>query len=164
MLTTTPVACARFVCGLPVLAPESTSGSKKIVGVADVSRKPLPYHPLDFAETAAMRNSTIYGDIKSLSPTRRKRSKSGPVRPLARRHRRRYSDGLILPPRRRPSATLLEGLKSVVYTCPDYTELELLSPLGLSRTWGNSRTSHRLGAVRAARRAAYARRAAPGGR
>ena len=68
MLTTTPVACARFVCWLPVLAPESTSESKKIVGDADVSRKPLRYHPIDFAETAAMRNSTIYGDINIVVP------------------------------------------------------------------------------------------------
>ena len=88
----------------------------------------LRYHPFGFAEGAAMRNFTIEGDIGIFVPDPEEAQKTGADSDhwlagivgdvvMAEFFRRdgtqRYPDG---------------GLSAEVYTCPDYTELELLSP------------------------------------
>ena len=88
----------------------------------------LRYHPFGFAESAAMGNFTIEGDIGIFVPDPEEAQKTGADSDrwlagivgdvvMAEFFRRdgtqSYPDG---------------GLSAEVYTCPDYTELELLSP------------------------------------
>ena len=88
----------------------------------------LRYFPFGFAEGAAMRNFTIKGDIGIFVPDLEESQKTGADSDrwlagivgdvvMAEFFRRdgtqRYPDN---------------GLSAEVYTCPDYTELELLSP------------------------------------
>ena len=88
----------------------------------------LRYHPFDFAAAAAMRNFTIKGDIGIFVPDPVEAQKTGAdsdrwlagivddvalVEFFRRDATQRFPDG---------------GLSAEVYTCPDYTELELLSP------------------------------------
>jgi len=88
----------------------------------------LRFHPFGFQESTALGNFTIQGDIGIFVPDPEKNQKTGADsdRWLAgivgsvviaeffkRDGTQRYPD---------------EGLSAEVYTCPDYTELELLSP------------------------------------
>ena len=88
----------------------------------------MRYFPFGFAESAAMRNFTIKGDIGIFVPDPVDAQKTGAdsdrwlagivgdvamVEFFRRDATRRYPDG---------------GLSAEVYTCADYTELELLSP------------------------------------
>ncbi|MGY8824223.1 MAG: DUF4380 domain-containing protein [Candidatus Latescibacterota bacterium] len=88
----------------------------------------MRYFPFGFAESAAMRNFTIKGDIGIFVPDPVESQKTGAdsdrwlagivgdiamVEFFRRDATQRYPDG---------------GLSAEVYTCADYTELELLSP------------------------------------
>ena len=88
----------------------------------------LRFHPFGFAVSAAMRNFTIKGDIGIFIPDPEESQKTGAdsdrwlagivddvamVEFFRRDGTQRFPDG---------------GLSAEVYTCPDYTELELLSP------------------------------------
>ena len=88
----------------------------------------LRFHPFGFAASAAMRNFTIKGDIGIFVPDPVQSQKTGAdsdrwlagivgdvalVEFFRRDATQRYPDG---------------GLSAEVYTCADYTELELLSP------------------------------------
>ena len=88
----------------------------------------MRYFPFGFAQSAAVRNFTIQGDIGIFVPDAEENQKTGADSDrwlagivgdvvMAEFFRRdatqRYPDG---------------GLSAEVYTCPDYTELELLSP------------------------------------
>ncbi len=88
----------------------------------------MRYFPFGFAQSAAVRNFTIKGDIGIFVPDETENQKTGADSDrwlagivgdvvMAEFFRRdatqRYPDG---------------GLSAEVYTCPDYTELELLSP------------------------------------
>ena len=88
----------------------------------------LRYYPFGFAEGSAMRNFTIKGDIGIFVPDPEESQKTGAdsdrwlagivddvamIEFFRRDATQRFPDG---------------GLSAEVYTCPNYTELELLSP------------------------------------